>query len=95
MRARLNGTASLHVLPPKSLTRLEHDLRDGTGAEGAPESSPAPVVMEMERDYYTRGIAARRHTHERMRTVDDLLDEVETEADQLLERTLEILERYG
>ncbi|MGJ5671669.1 hypothetical protein QLG13_27855 (plasmid) [Rhodococcus aetherivorans] len=95
VRARLNGTASLHVLPPKSLTRLEHDLRDGTGAEGAPESSPAPVVMEMERDYYTRGIAARRHTHERMRTVDDLLDEVETEADQLLERTLEILERYG
>ncbi|WP_235156983.1 hypothetical protein [Rhodococcus ruber] len=95
VRARLNGTASPHVLPPKSQTRLERDLREDTGAPERSESSSASPVIELEREYYTRGIAARQHTFERMRTVDDLLDEVDAKADQLLERTLEILELYS
>ncbi|QSE72343.1 hypothetical protein [Rhodococcus sp. PSBB049] len=95
VRARLNGTAAPHVLPPRSQTRLERDLREDTEAPESSESSSASTVIELEHEYYTRGIAARQHTFERMRTVDDLLDDVETKADQLLERTLEILERYG
>ncbi|WP_342661376.1 hypothetical protein Rruber_05135 (plasmid) [Rhodococcus ruber] len=95
VRARLNGTAPPHVLPPKSQIRLERDLRADTGTHDGSVSSPTPAVVELEGEYYTRGIAARQHTHERMRTVDDLLDDVETKADQLLERTLEILERYS
>jgi hypothetical protein len=50
--------------------------------ENAPD--PDVVDVELDQDYYDRGIAARRNAHTHLEDVTDILTGIEDEADKLL-----------
>lgn len=51
-----------------------------------------PVSVDLDPDYYERGIQARRRSHEALSDVADILDDVEDRADQILRELLAVLD---
>ncbi|WP_257014441.1 hypothetical protein [Rhodococcus sp. ACPA1] len=83
VRAHLTGQAPVHKRPPARTPTLLH------------ENAVAPVAVDvdLDQDYYDRGIVARRNAHTRLETVTDILDGIDDEADKLLADLLAILDR--
>ena len=81
VRAHLAGHAPVHKRPPARTPTRSH------------ENAPRVVVdVVLDRDYYDRGIAARRNAHTHLDDVTDILDGIEDEADKLLADLLAILD---
>lgn len=55
--------------------------------------APVAVDVDLDQDYYDRGLVARRNAHTRLETVTDILDGIDDEADKLLADLLAILDR--
>lgn len=54
-----------------------------------------PVSVDLDPDYYERGVRARRRAHAFMADVPDLVDEVENRIEELLQRTLDLLDEVA
>lgn len=69
-------------------------LRRRPRLDDVPEPYEPEVYPEIVLDdqYYERGLAARRATHEALADVPDILDDVEEQADAILERLLAVLD---
>ncbi|WP_182358558.1 hypothetical protein [Tomitella gaofuii] len=82
VRAHLTGTAPGHAPPPRE------------PAQDRPRPATETAIAEPVRlgAYYDRGIAARRRDHTRLAALDALIDDIGTRADEILERTLAILD---
>ncbi|MDN5750265.1 MAG: hypothetical protein L0H64_17435 [Pseudonocardia sp.] len=83
--AHLTGIAPDHALPPPLLA----EDRPRPAADTAPPAPPAPVRLGA---YFDRGIAARHRDHTRLAGLDALIDDIGTRADEILKRTLAILD---
>lgn len=85
VRQHLTGTAPSHTLPPRRpRTKTTADVP-------APHPEPPPLSDE----YYDRGTAARRDALTALADVGDVLDDVEAQADALLEQTLAMIENWA
>lgn len=84
VHAHLTGTAGDHALPPREPAE---DRPLPATATGAP---PAAIRLDA---YFDHGIAARRRDHTRLAGLDELIDDIGTRADEILERTLTILDQ--
>lgn len=76
------------VAPPHTQRRpiiRPSDWRDQIGA-------PEPVSAELDSGYYRSGVDARRRAHTALADVPDMVDNVEERIEQLLERTLNLLD---
>ncbi|WJJ14314.1 hypothetical protein P9990_26215 (plasmid) [Prescottella equi] len=82
VRAHLDGRPPIRR--PISLSDDPGHLR---GAERPIEDS-----IELDPDYYERGVRARRHTHQQLADVTEILDEVEDHADRILSELLAVLD---
>ncbi|WP_235687069.1 hypothetical protein [Tomitella gaofuii] len=82
VRAHLTGTAPGHAPPPRE------------PAADRPRPATGTAIAEPVRlgAYFDRGIAARRRDHTRLAGLDALIDDIGTQADEILERTLAILD---
>ena len=58
-----------------------------------PIAAPPPDAVQLDSGYYTSGVEARRRAHTALADVPDMVDDVEARIEQLLERTLQLLER--
>ncbi|OZC60513.1 MULTISPECIES: hypothetical protein [Nocardiaceae] len=73
--------------PPRSLLLGDRALEaDMTG------SPPQPVAAALDSDYYRIGIDARRRAHTDLADVSDITDDLEHRIENLLQRTLELLD---
>ncbi len=81
VRAHLTGTAPGHTPPPRE------------PAQDRPRPATETAIAEPVRlgAYFDRGIAARRRDHTRLAGLDALIDDIDTQADEIRERTLAIL----
>jgi hypothetical protein len=85
--------AHLAGAPPRRLPRRMQRRRADQQMDAAPETTVAELVsVELDPGYYERGIAARRRAYAAMSDVPDLTDDVEDRIEQLLQRTLELLD---
>lgn len=80
------GVSPLHT-PPRPIIRPS-DSSDQSDPIGAPE----PVAAELDSGYYRSGVEARRRAHTALADVPDMVDDVEDRIEQLLNRTLQLLE---
>ncbi len=80
------GTSPLHS-PRRSVIRPSDgaDRRD-------PSAAPEPVSADLDVGYYRSGIEARHRAHTTLADVPDMVDDVENRIEQLLERTLHLLD---
>ncbi|MFD7010640.1 hypothetical protein [Rhodococcus jostii] len=85
VRGHLTGQAPAHVRPP---TRPRP-----TPARLDPTSHPVAESIELDQDYYDRGIHSRRTAHDTLKDVTDILDGIEDEADKILADLLALLEQ--
>jgi hypothetical protein len=85
VRAHLTGHPPAH----KRLV-----LRRDTAAV-EPEQPAQVADVELDTDYYDRGVTARREAHTQLTDVTDLLDGIEDEADKLLVDLLALLDGVG
>ncbi|KAF0957176.1 hypothetical protein MLGJGCBP_07891 [Rhodococcus sp. T7] len=81
VRAHLTGQPPVHRGPPSR--------RPPSSAEA--QKTLYVAEIELEQEYYDRGVAPRRDAHTHLGDVTDLLDSVEDEADRLLADLLVIL----
>ncbi|NKR65361.1 hypothetical protein GS491_26190 [Rhodococcus hoagii] len=93
-----------HVITPQSVASLVRAHLDGRPPIRRPinlcedsrhRTDADPQVahsIELDPDYYERGIRARRHTHEMLADVTDILDDVEHRADRILNELLAVLD---
>ena len=82
VRAHLTGQAPVHRRPPAR--------RPAVRAGAAQTVHIADI--ELDQDYYDRGIAARRNAHTHLADVTDILDGIEDDADKLLADLLVVLD---
>ncbi|WP_407727617.1 hypothetical protein ACJEDT_25675 (plasmid) [Rhodococcoides fascians] len=82
----LTGVSPLHT-PRRPIIRPS----DGTDRSD-PVAAPEPVSAELDSGYYRAGIEARRRAHTALADVPDMADDVEDRIEQLLERTLQLLD---
>ncbi len=59
---------------------------------GDPIAAPEPVSEELDSGYYRSGVEARRRAHTALTDIPDMVDDVEDRIEQLLERTLQLLD---
>jgi hypothetical protein len=64
---------------------------DGTD-RSEPIAAPEPVFAALDSGYYSSGVDARRRAHTALAGVPDMVDDVEDRIEQLLERTLRLLD---
>ncbi len=57
-----------------------------------PIAAPEPVSADLDSAYYRAGVEARRRAHTALADVPDMVDDVEDRIEQLLERTLQLLD---
>lgn len=68
-------------------------IRPSDGADQSnPIAPPEPVSTELDSGYYRSGVDARRRAHTALADVPDLVDDVEHRIEQLLQRTLRLLD---
>ena len=79
------GVSPLHT-PRRTIVRPS----DGTGPSD-PISAPESVPAELDSGYYRSGVEARRRAYTALADVPDMVDDVEDRIEQLLERTLRLL----
>ncbi|MFE7419970.1 hypothetical protein [Rhodococcus sp. NPDC057529] len=84
VRAHLTGQAPAHTPPP---VRPRH-----TPARPDPTPRLDAESIELDQDYYDRGIHSRRTAHDTLKDVTDILDDIEDEADKLLADLLLLLD---
>jgi hypothetical protein len=82
-RAHLTGQAPAHTRRPARPRPARPDLTPHSVAES----------IELDRDYYDRGIHSRRTAHDTLKDVTDILDGIEDEADRLLADLLSLLDQ--
>ncbi|OZF25660.1 hypothetical protein CH296_26455 [Rhodococcus sp. 14-2496-1d] len=80
------GVSPLHT-PRRAIVRPS----DGTD-RSKPIAAPEPVSVELDSGYYRSGVEARRRAHTALAGVPDMVDDVEDRIEQLLERTLQLLD---
>lgn len=86
--AHRTGSAPHHT--PRHRHVTSSDDRGGTEQLPAIESS-AFSTDELDPEYYTSGVDARRRAHTALAGVTDLVDDVEARIEALLQRTLDLL----
>lgn len=91
------------AMTPQSVAALVHAHLDGRSPIRRPialredfghrddADPPVEQAIELDPDYYERGIQARQHAHQRLADVTDILDDVEDRADQILSELLAVL----
>ena len=84
--AHRTGASPLHT-PRRPIIRPS-DRSDRTD----PIAPPVPVSAELDSGYYRSGVDARRRAHTALADVPDLVDDVEDRIEQLLQRTLQLLD---
>ncbi|MGF0313781.1 hypothetical protein [Rhodococcus sp. IEGM1428] len=67
-------------------------IRPSDGTDRSDPIVPEPVSAELDSGYYRSGVEARRRAHTALADVPDMVDEVEDRIEQLLERTLQLLD---
>ncbi|UGQ41231.1 hypothetical protein [Rhodococcus aetherivorans] len=72
-------------------TRAPLPLRKQGGRDDDP-LLPLDIGVDLDPDYYERGVAARYHARDSLDGLGDVLDEIEARADALLEELLSVLE---
>lgn len=80
------GASPLHT-PRRLLARPT----DG-GTDRRDPIVPEPVPLELDSGYYRSGVEARRRAHTALADVPDMVDDVEDRIEQLLQRTLQLLD---
>jgi hypothetical protein len=89
--------AHLTDAPPRRKSRRPAHRR--VDDENSRDSTQAPVAglvsADLDPDYYERGVQARRLAHVAMADVPDLVDDVEDRIEELLQRTLDLLDGVG
>lgn len=80
------GASPLHT-PRRLIIRPS----DGTDRSD-PIAAPEPVSAELDSGYYRSGVEARRRAHTALADVPDMVDDVEDRLEQLLQRTLQLLD---
>ncbi|QII09360.1 hypothetical protein BH93_27075 (plasmid) [Rhodococcoides fascians A25f] len=80
------GASPLHT-PRRPIIRPS----DGTDRSD-PIAAPEPVSVDLDSGYYRSGVEARRRAHTALADVPDMVDDVEDRIEQLLERTLKLLD---
>lgn len=79
--------------PPRRTIGRALRPNDQLGSDHQPTSIAAEVVsIDLDPGYYTAGIAARRRAHEKLAELPSLVDDVEDRIEQLLQRTLDLLD---
>lgn len=81
------GASPLHT--PRSLLVRP---TDGGTDRSDPIAAPEPVSVELDSGYYRSGVEARRRAHTALADVPDMVDDVEDRIEQLLQRTLQLLD---
>ncbi|MBJ7352660.1 MAG: hypothetical protein JHD12_19155 [Rhodococcus sp.] len=84
--AHRTGVSPLHT--PRRLIVRPSDDADRSDPIAAPE----PTSTELDSGYYRSGVEARRRAHTALADVPDMVDDVEDRIEQLLQRTLELLD---
>ncbi|OZF42340.1 hypothetical protein CH293_26720 [Rhodococcus sp. 14-2470-1b] len=82
----LTGVSPLHT-PRRPIIRPS----DGTDRSD-PIAAPEPISTDLDSGYYRAGVEARRRAHTALADVPDMVDDVEDRIEQLLERTLQLLD---
>ncbi|WP_255183319.1 MULTISPECIES: hypothetical protein [unclassified Rhodococcus (in: high G+C Gram-positive bacteria)] len=68
-------------------------IRPSDGVDRSdPIPAPEPGSVELDSGYYRLGVEARRRAHTALADVPDLVDDVEDRVEQLLQRTLQLLD---
>lgn len=86
--AHLNGTAPRHPARPVRITR--HADTDAPPPAAIDHEAPAPL----DNGYYDAGTAARRDAAAAMSDVADIIDDVDRRTEQMLLRTMDLLETF-
>ena len=81
-----SGASPLHT-PRRPTIRPS----DGTD-RSEPIAASEPVFAELDSGYYRLGVEARRRAHTALADVPDMVDDVEDRLEQLLQRTLQLLD---
>ena len=80
------GVASLHT-PRRPI------IRPPSGTDQSDSiAPPGPVSAELDSGYYRSGVDARHRAHTALADVPDMVDDVEDRIEQLLQRTLQLLD---
>ncbi|MBY6414670.1 MULTISPECIES: hypothetical protein [unclassified Rhodococcus (in: high G+C Gram-positive bacteria)] len=90
--------AYLTDAPPRRKSRrpARQRIDDDENTQDSIEAHVAkPVSADLDPDYYERGVQARRRAHVAMADVPDLVDDVEDRIEELLQRTLDLLDGVG
>ncbi|MDJ0362254.1 hypothetical protein [Rhodococcus sp. H29-C3] len=79
--------------PPRRIIGRPLRYNDQPGSDHHPTSIAAECVSaDLDPGYYTAGVAARRRAHEKLSELPSLVDDVEDRIEQLLQRTLDLLD---
>lgn len=85
--AHLNGTAPRHPTRPERVRR-------GGNARAAPPGAGHYEAPTLDDGYYDAGTAARRDAAVAMTDVDDILDDIDIRTEQMMRRTMDLLETF-
>lgn len=88
IRDHRTGTPPQHALQPHATKPRVSDDTD----PGAPPVLPHAQVTELDTGYYRSGVDARLRAHAKLAYIPNLVDEVEDRIEQLLQRTLKLLD---